>query len=95
MKRVGGFRRKTRYKLRQSISDKGKLPVTKFLQEFEMGEKVLLKAEPSYQGGMFFLRFHGKIGEVVGKQGECYLIQIKDGKKAKKCLVHPVHLRRV
>lgn len=95
MKRVGGFRRKTRYKLRQSISNKGKLPVTRFLQEFEMGEKVLLKAEPSYQGGMFFLRFHGKIGEIVGKQGDCYLVAIKDGKKAKKCLSHPVHLQRV
>ena len=95
MKRVGGFRRKTRYKLRQSISNKGKLPVTKFLQEFEMGSRVVLKAEPSYQGGMFFLRFHGKVGEVVGKQGDCYLVAIKDGKKAKKCLTHPVHLQRV
>ena len=95
MKRVGGFRRKTRYKLKQSVSNKGKLPVTKFLQEFNIGDRVVLKAEPSYQGGMFFLRFQGRVGEVVKKQGNCYLVAIKDGKKAKECLTHPVHLQRV
>ncbi|MFP4401685.1 MAG: 50S ribosomal protein L21e [Candidatus Nanoarchaeia archaeon] len=95
MKRIGGFRRKTRYKMRQSISNKGKLPVSKFMQEFEIGERVVLKAEPSYQGGLFFLRFQGKVGDVIKKQGECLLVNIKDGKKAKKCLVHPVHLQRI
>lgn len=92
MKRVGGFRRKTRYKLRKSISQKGKIHISKFLQTFEIGDRVLLKAYPSYQGGMFFLRFHGKIGEIVGKQGDCYKVSIKDGNKRKECIVHPVHL---
>ena len=92
MKRVGGNRRKTRYKMRKSISEKGKLPLGRFLQEFDEGQKVLLKAFPSYQKGLFCLRFHGKIGQVTGKQGDCYTVSIKDGKKAKECIVHPVHL---
>lgn len=95
MKRVGGFRRKSRYKMRQSISNRGKLPITKYLQTFEIGEKVILKAEPSHQGGLFFLRFQGKIGDVVKQQGECYLVRIKDGKKLKQCLVHPIHLKKI
>lgn len=92
MKRVGGNRRKSRYKMKKSISEKGKLHISKFLQTFEEGDKVLLKAYPSYQKGIFFLRFFGKVGEVTGKQGDCYKVNIKDGGKTKTCIVHPVHL---
>jgi len=95
MKRVGGNRRKSRFKMSKSISEKGKLPISKFLQTFENGEKVLLKAFPSYHKGLFCLRFHGKVGEVVGNQGNCYKVNIKDGGKAKSCIVHPVHLLKV
>ncbi|MFW6233546.1 MAG: 50S ribosomal protein L21e, partial [Nanoarchaeota archaeon] len=49
---------------------------------------------PSYHKGLFCLRFHGKIGEVVGTQGECYKVNIKDGDKLKRCVIHPVHLLR-
>lgn len=95
MKRVGGARRKTRYKMRLPISEKGKLPLKRYLQKFEEGDKVLLKAYPGEQGGLFWLRFHGKTGEVVGSQGSCYKVNIKDGNKAKTCVVNPVHLIRV
>ena len=94
MKRTGGFRRKSRYKMGVSVSDKGKLHLKRFLQTFEEGEKVLLKAYPSYQKGLFCLRFHGKVGDIVGTQGECYQVKIKDGGKQKICVVHPVHLLR-
>lgn len=92
MKRIGGNRRKSRYKMSVSLSDKGKLHIKKYLQTFETGEKVLLKAYPSHQGGLFCLRFHGKVGEIVGKQGTCYKVGIMDGKKSKECIVHPVHI---
>lgn len=94
MKRVGGFRRKSRYKMRKSLSERGKLNIKKFLQNFETGDKVLLKANPSYHKGLFCLRFYGKIGEVLKKQGECYVVGIKDGNKHKNCIVHPTHLQR-
>ena len=81
MKRTGGFRRKTRSKLRKNKSEKGKLNIQKFMQTFEAGEKVLLKAEPSYQRGMYFPRHHGKTGTIIRKQGDCYLVQIKDNNK--------------
>ena len=94
MKRLGGNRRKSRDKMSKPLSEKGKLHIKRFMQSYEMGDKVLLKAYPSYHKGLFCLRFHGKIGEVAGKQGECYKVNIKDGSKAKICLVHPVHLLR-
>ncbi len=94
MKRIGGNRRKSRYKMKKSVSEKGKIHIKRYLQKYETGDKVLLKAYPSYQKGLFCLRFYGKIGEITGDQGDCYKVKIKDGNKAKSCIVHPVHLLR-
>lgn len=93
--RIGGFRRKTRHKLAKNIRTKGKLSLRKFFQEFEAGERCVLKAEPAYQGGMYFPRFHGKSGIVSKLRGECYEVTIKDGKLAKTIIVHPVHLLKI
>lgn len=92
MQRSGGFRRKTRHKLKKKKSEKGKISIRKFAQSFKTGDKVLLKAEPAYQNGMYFPRFHGKTGIVQKKQGDCYIIKIKDIKKEKELIIHPVHL---
>jgi large subunit ribosomal protein L21e len=78
--------------MQKTLSMKGKLHVSKYLQQFNEGDKVVLVPYPSHQGGLFCLRFHGKTGEVIGQQGDCYKVQIKDGGKEKLCIVHPVHL---
>jgi large subunit ribosomal protein L21e len=43
---------------------------------------------------MPFRRFHGRTGRIVGKQGECYYVEIRDGNSMKKVLAHPVHLKK-
>lgn len=93
--RKGGSRRKSRHKLMKSSRSRGKLSLTRYLQEFTDGDDVLLIAESSVHEGLYHPRFHGKQGEVVGKQGSCYYIKITDGGKEKTLLVHPVHLSRV
>ena len=95
MKRVGRSRRKTRHKLKKSVRERGKVSITKFLQEFSQGDKVCLKAEPAYQKGMYFPRFHGSVGIVQRKRGSCYEVLIKDSGKEKLVIVHPVHLQKV
>lgn len=91
--RIGGFRRKTRYKLQKPLREKGKISLSKYFKSFETGSRVVLVGEPAVQGGMFFPRFKGKSGVVTGKQGACYTVEIMDGKKAKLLVVHPVHLK--
>ncbi|MFC1697580.1 50S ribosomal protein L21e [Nanoarchaeota archaeon] len=95
MQRVGGQRRKTRYKLQKPARTKGKISLTKYFQKLEIGDKVKLKAEPAQQKGMYFPRYHGKVGTVKNKKGFCYEITIKDRKKTKNFIVHPVHLIKV
>ena len=92
--RIGRFRRKTRSKLKKGIKEKGKISISNYLNDFKENDRVLLKAEPAVQDGMYFPRFHGKTGIIVGKEGSCYKILIKDFKKEKIVVVHPVHLRK-
>ncbi len=93
--RIGGFRRKSRNKLRKPLKDKGKISLTRYFQEVNIGDKVCLKAEPAYQNGMYNPVFHGKIGIVSSKKGRCFEILIKDRDKEKTLIVHPVHFRKV
>lgn len=95
VKRIGTSRRGSRYKFRKNYREKGKISIRRFLQEFEINERVALVAEPSYQKGLYHSRFHGKIGKIVGKQGRCYKVALRDGSKEKVLIVHPVHLKRV
>ena len=95
VQRIGGQRRKTRHKFAKSIRERGKVSLRSFFREFKEGDKVLLYAEPAYQKGIYFRRFHGKSGKIAGKQGNCYKVKIKDGGKEKNIVVHPVHLRKL
>jgi len=93
-KRIGGYRRRTRYKLGKSVRNKGKISLTNYFQSYKEGDKVKLSLEPSIQKGIFLPRYNGKVGVVVNKVGECYNVSINDIKKEKVVLVHPIHLSR-
>ena len=95
VKRIGTSRRGSRYKLKKNYRKKGKINIDRFLQQLNNGDKVALIAEPAYQKGMYHTRFHGKIGEVVGKRGDCYEVLIRDGSKKKTLIIHPIHLKKV
>ncbi|MBI5798258.1 50S ribosomal protein L21e [Candidatus Woesearchaeota archaeon] len=92
--RTGGLRRKTRSKLKKNVRMKGKLSIRNYLQSFSVDDTVALVMEPSYHGGIYHPRFQGDVGIIVGKQGTCYRVQIKDGNMKKIFIVHPVHLKR-
>jgi ribosomal protein L21E len=94
VQRIGRFRRKTRHKLKKNVKDKGKIRISSYLQKFKPEERVILKAEPGVQSGMYFPRFHGRPGIIKGMQGKCYIVKIKDINKEKDIIVHPVHLKK-
>ena len=94
MNRIGGLRRKTRYKFRKEKRSRGKISITRYLQSFSVGDRVYLGVEPAVQKGMYHPRFMGKAGTVKGKRGRCYEILINDIGKEKTLVVHPVHLKR-
>jgi ribosomal protein L21E len=92
--RKGGTRRKSRHKMMRPLRERGKLPIRKHMQVFTPEDKVILKAEPSYQHGMYPLAYHGWTANVKGKQGDCYRVEIKHDTCVKTFVVHPVHLKK-
>ncbi|MBR9692054.1 50S ribosomal protein L21e [Candidatus Woesearchaeota archaeon] len=93
-KRIGTTRRKTRHKLSKKANRKGKISLTAYFQKFKKGDKVVLKAEPAVQKGMYHPNYYGKSGIIKGMKGRCYEISIKDQNKQKTLIVHPVHLKK-
>ena len=95
VKRIGSNRRKSSGLLTKSGRQKGKTSLSRYFAQFSDGDKVVLKADAGYvDKGLYFLRFHGKIGLIKGKKGNCYNVIIRDGNKMKTLVVHPVHLRK-
>ena len=88
-----GPRKRTRNLLRVGVKEKP--TVTKYLQEFEVGSRVVIKPDPSSHKGMPFKRFFGRTGVVIDKKGKSYIIKIKDGKKEKDIISRPEHLKAI
>jgi large subunit ribosomal protein L21e len=92
---MDGFRKRTRHKFKKDHGLKGKISIRKFLQKFDVGDKVYLSVEPAYQKGMYRPKFMGKNAVVLRKKGTCYEVKINDLGKDKTLIVHPVHLIKV
>jgi large subunit ribosomal protein L21e len=88
-----GYRARTRALLSKKPREKGKLCLGKLLQNYQLGNKVCIKIDPSVHKGMPHKRFHGKIGEIVGKRGRSYIVEVKFGRETKNVIVRPEHLK--
>jgi len=71
-----------------------KTTVNDRLKKFETGDKVVIDIDSAVQDGMPHLRYQGKVGVVDKKQGDCYVVKIKDGNKEKDIISNPVHLKK-
>jgi large subunit ribosomal protein L21e len=91
-KKSHGPRARTRKKLKQKLRRRG---ITRFLKEFKEGQKVVIVQEPASHGGMPFPRFKGKAGKIINKKGKSYIVEILDGKKVKKIISRPEHLKAI
>ncbi len=84
----------TRNKLKNDPRDSGTSPPQQAVEEYEAGESVHLKIDPSVSDGRYHPRFDGHTGTVVGKQGEAFKVEINDGGKDKTIIVKAAHLSR-
>ncbi|WP_436344583.1 50S ribosomal protein L21e [Natronorubrum sp. FCH18a] len=92
MPHSNGPRQGTRRKLANDPRDRGTSPPQRAIQEYEAGEKVHLKIDPSVPNGRYHPRFDGQTGEVVGKQGDAFKVQISDRGKEKTLIVTAAHM---
>ncbi|MCD6240723.1 50S ribosomal protein L21e [Candidatus Bathyarchaeota archaeon] len=87
-----GYRHGTRSLLKKSPREKGKLGLSRLLHEYQPGEKVIIKIEPSVQKGMPHKRYHGKVGVIKERRGRAYVVSVTQGDAVKEIIVRPEHL---
>lgn len=92
MKKSKGYRSKTRHLLKKKPREKGKIRLGKLLCEYQPGNSVVIKIDPSVQKGMPHRRYHGKVGTIVGKRGRSYVVSVTQGDAVKEIIVRPEHL---
>jgi large subunit ribosomal protein L21e len=94
MPNSNGPKQGTRNKLRNNPRERGTSPPQRSVETYETGEKVHLKLDPSVPDGTFHPRFNGRTGEVAGRQGDAFKVEITDGGKTKTIIAAAAHLRR-
>jgi large subunit ribosomal protein L21e len=76
------------------VRERGKLGLSRLFREFKKGDKISLVCVPG-QKSDFPLRFHGRTGNVLRKQGNAFVVNIKDGGQNKKFVVKRIHLKKL
>jgi large subunit ribosomal protein L21e len=90
-----GYRYRTRSLLRRRVRERGKTGLSKILREYVLGDRVLVRINPSIHKGMPHRRFHGKIGVVGERRGRAYVVNVSQGDAVKEIIVRPEHLEPV
>ncbi|CAG0976827.1 MAG: 50S ribosomal protein L21e [Candidatus Methanoperedens sp.] len=87
-----GTRRKSRYKLKKTVREKGLSPISRAIQEFQEGDIVNIDLDPSIQNGMPHPKFQGRTGKVMSQRGRAYIVEVRDGGLMKEVIILPEHL---
>ncbi len=92
MRSSKGYRTGTRRLLTKEIRERGKIKLSRLLQEYPSGSSVVVKIDSSVHKGMPHKRFHGKIGTIINKRGRSYVVSVSQGNAVKEIIVRPEHL---
>lgn len=87
-----GFRSRSRGTFTKEVRERGLPPVTRFLREFAIGDKVTVRIEPSDPHGQPHPRYQGRTCTVIARSGRAYRIEFLDGGKRKELIANPIHL---
>jgi ribosomal protein L21E len=78
----------------KKIRNKGKVKISGYFKKVSDGDRVAIISELGVSSS-FPKRLQGRGGVVIGTRGNFKLVEIKEGGKIKKYIVHPVHLKKL
>jgi large subunit ribosomal protein L21e len=88
-----GYRNKSRKLYRKNPRERGQNAIDRFLLDYEVGDKVHIIGDSSHQKrGLPHRRFYGKTGEIIGKRGRCFEVEVKLGNSKKLLVLGKEHL---
>lgn len=76
------------------LREKGKTGLSMLFKNLEIGDRVAIIANLSYPFN-FPIRIQGRSGVIVGKQGNAFVIKLKDFNRYKKYIVEKAHLKKL
>jgi len=88
-----GIRRKSRKALTKKVRERGRLPLSRLLANYEEGEKVVIDIDPAIHKAMPHKRYQGRVATVVGRRGKAYILEIPQRKTVKTIITTAHHLR--
>ncbi len=92
-KKAKGKRSLTRSRYRRNVRDK--TTVNEMIKPIKVDDVVQINANSSVHNGLPHRRVDGITGKVIGFQGNCPIVQLKDGNKPKKIITHRIHLKLI
>lgn len=93
VKKSKGYRSKTRSLLRKKPRERGKIGLSKLLQDYHPGDRVCIRIDSGVHKGMPHRRFQGKIGTIAEKRGRAYVVEILMGNAKRIVIARPEHLQ--
>lgn len=87
-----GLRSRTRGPLTKEVRERGLPPITRYLRDFPVGSRVVIRIEASEPRGLPHPRYQGRTCIVVGRVGRAFRLAFTDGGKPKQLIAHAVHL---
>ena len=93
MRRSKGTRQGTRSILKRSKANRGRLNIRRIMHNYESGDRGAIVLDGGQQRGKPHRRFQGRTGFIQEKQGNAYVVSVKDGNMQKTVIARPEHLR--
>ncbi len=93
VKRSKGYRSGTRSLLSLSPRSRGMRGLSRLLQVYEPGQKVVIDLSPNTVKGMPHRRYQGRTATVVEKRGRAYVLDVQVGGMVKTIISRPEHIR--
>jgi len=91
--RTHGLRYKCRKLLKKSPRERGMPGLSRLMYEYNVGDRVVIRIDPTYISTAPHRRYHGKVGTIIGRQGRAYLIEVYLGGKRKIIVTTKDHIR--
>lgn len=92
MAKSHGLMRGHRKILTKKPRERGMQPLGRLMHVYNLGDRAVLKIDPSVHKGMPHPRYQGKVGIVRAKRGAAYVIQFEEGHKIRSLIIRPEHL---
>ncbi len=93
VKRTHGYRFKCRKLLSKTPRERGRPGLMRWMIKYDVGDKVVIDVDPTNVETAPHRRYQGKVGTVIGKRGDAYLIEVYLGGKRKIVITTPNHIK--